>query len=264
MPDGYAKMTQYGSILLITWVVEMVQTSVRHGLVICLLLPFAGCESDDAPASPGAEIAIAAAEKAAAEKAAAEKAAAEKAAAEKAAAEKAAAEKAAAEAAEKDPVKQFEKIATSVNDRRTVLIRKPDKALGSVLESARFWGKIDSRVVSVLIDVKKTDSLVTTLVGTITIRAEEIDFGLFETEAEARAASIPTDKGPQELIYHFGWQNNKWVFKSGLKKDLLGVLRQTGDDRPGWPLKELDWPFAPIKKSGQGGRYDNTIVVFDE
>ena len=133
-----------------------------------------------------------------------------------------------------------------------------------MLESARFWRKIDSRVVSVLIDVKKTDSLVTTLVGTITIRAEEIDFGLFETEAEARAASIPTDKGPQELIYHFGWQNNKWVFKSGLKKDLHGVLRQIGDDRPGWPLKELDWPFAPIKKSGQGGRYDNTIVVFDE
>ena len=100
----------------------MPRISVRHGLLICLLLPFAGCGGDDAPASSEAEIAIANAEKAVAEaEAIAEKAVTEKAAAEKAAAE-AVAEKAAAEAVENDPVKQFEKLATAQKRRRQVTL----------------------------------------------------------------------------------------------------------------------------------------------
>lgn len=160
---------------------------------------------------------------------------------------------------EVDPVKQLSDLAGSVAARRQITLKKPRAR--PLIDSDRLWGKQEYRVANAAFDVKKTDSLVTPLTGIITITGEEISFGHFKTEAQARAANVPQEKNREELIFNFAWQSGRWVFKSGLRKDLLGALKSIGDNRPGWPLQASDWPFTPIKAPGQTGRFDHKVLL---
>ena len=82
----------------------------------------------------------------------------------------------------------------------------------------KYWGRMVWTIEGVRYDVRKTDSLVTPLVGIVSFDLVERWFN-YASEADARHAVHPKQKKEQAALYNFrmnyGYQANAWRFMGG-------------------------------------------------
>jgi hypothetical protein len=83
------------------------------------------------------------------------------------------------------------------------------------------WAKRRFRIEGLKMDVRKTDSLVTPLLGLVsfTLHTEQTDF--FPTEQQAKAAdkADPKTQTAFEITLRYGFQDSAWVFLDGTHRD---------------------------------------------
>ena len=149
--------------------------------------------------------------------------------------------------AEKDPVAELEKLARSYAGKEIIYVDNPKFLDGD-------WTKTHVVVVGneASFDVKKTDSLVSPLVGTIEITIKRLRAiggtgtdmdgkivpGFFVSKAQAVASKTwePLSKIVQEKIRgEFAWRNKQWVCTHG--GDYMSTGRLTRYEGARWPFR---------------------------
>lgn len=161
-------------------------------------------------------------------------------------------------------VKQFNELLTAAQQRKQLVITRPNPEL----DITNHWSKTESRVKAVSFDVKKTNSVISPFTANVTIEIDQLVLGNktgrsdFTTEETARAADHLVEINPEKNLYHFSWQEGKWVYKHAV---IDGVSYNDQNEMivEKRSIKEPLWPFTTLKKPGEVGRFNRSIVIHD-
>lgn len=120
------------------------------------------------------------------------------------------------------------KIQTNFESSDTVCYREADRNRGTA-----GWLKIRFKLANVRYDVKKTDSLVSPIIGIIECDQPQQFSPAFATKEEAESYRFPqaqvVDEYGRQLRISYAFQNNKWVRKAIEEKSLLNKSWKTKD-----------------------------------
>ncbi|MDG2471197.1 MAG: hypothetical protein P8M80_18075, partial [Pirellulaceae bacterium] len=161
-------------------------------------------------------------------------------------------------------VKQFKELLTAAQQRKQLVITRPNPEL----DITNHWSKTECRVKTVSFDVKKTNSVISPFTAHVTIEIDQLVLGNktgrsdFTTEETARAADHLVEINPEKNVYHFSWQEGEWVYKHTV---IDGVSYNDQNEMivEKRSIKEPLWPFTTLKKPGEVGRFDRSIVIRD-
>ncbi len=161
-------------------------------------------------------------------------------------------------------VKQFKELLTAAQQRKQLVITRPNPEL----DITNHWSKTESRVKTVSFDVKKTNSVISPFTANVIIEIDQLVLGNktgrsdFTTEETARAADHLVEINPEKNVYHFSWQEGKWVYKHAV---IDGVSYNDQNEMivEKRSIKEPLWPFTTLKKPGEVGRFNRSIVIRD-
>lgn len=164
-------------------------------------------------------------------------------------------------------VKQFKELLTAAQQRKQLVITRPHPGMAG-MGISNHWSKTESRVKTVSFDVKKTNSVISPFTANVIIEIDQLVLGNktgrsdFTTEETARAADHLVEINPEKNVYHFSWQEGKWVYKHAV---IDGVSYNDQNEMivEKRSIKEPLWPFTTLKKPGEVGRFNRSIVIRD-
>jgi hypothetical protein len=114
-------------------------------------------------------------------------------------------------AVKKDPVSSFSEIASNLRKK----VAASTTVVYDQISDQQGWTKSRFKLSKVSFDVKKTDSLVSPLVGIIMCGRSHERSPFFQTKEEAQAYAFATgdwqDNDPPPMQLRYAWQNEMWV-----------------------------------------------------
>ncbi len=120
-----------------------------------------------------------------------------------------------------DPVAKFEKLIleakNATNTNSPVYFN----------EYRQEWAKRRFSVTEITYDVKKTDSLVSPIIGLVTFQLRTIQTYLYPTKEQADASSAFETKtiASYRISLTYSYKDNTWSFSEGSREHLSGILK---------------------------------------